>query len=616
MLDGHLHGVRKYISFVETKRLQRMTRASFLCFLAAAFCATGVTAGQSAEAGSAATLRVDTNLVVVDITVTDAHQNPIHNLTAADFNLREDGHAQTIRTFEEHTANEAVPPSQPLPSPKLEPGEFTNVSPTSATGSLNIVLLDKLNTPMEDQAYSLDQLSQYLKSAPAGTRIAVVSLTSSQLFLIQGFTSDPELLRAALSSKKAAMSASLFLDNPVSGGARTTVGEGMKTKFRRELTLNALNELGHYLGGFSGRKNLIWFSASFPVSFASIGRESWANSPDLDHEFKEMVNLLAHNQVAVYPIDARGLVGNPWFDASNSGGRNVVANIQDLSNSIQRTATNAASQKWHMTDIADPTGGQAFVNTNDLKGAVSQVINAGSNYYTLTYSPTNRKWNDQYRKIQIQLDRDGLALSYRRGYYATDPNASARHTNQKSGSAEPATYSAMRTLMVRGAPEPTEIRFESSVRPAIADTEPSLAAGNQGSPNVKGPYRLYSVHYIADQRDIECPSGPGGENVCTLQFVACVYDAEGRLINTQLNQIRTTITASYYAAFRQSGLHPGFQYQQEISVPVKGEYYLRLGIHDLTTNRVGALELPVSLVSTLPPISAIGAVPATGTAAH
>jgi VWFA-related protein len=562
--------------------------------------------------GSAASIRVDTNLVVVDVTVNDYHQNPVHNLTAADFNLREDDQAQTIKTFEEHTANEAVSPSLLPWSAKLEPGVFTNDSPIQATGSLNVVLLDKLNTPMQDQAYSLDQLSQYLKSAPAGTRIAVVSLTSLRLSLLQGFTSDPELLRSALSNKTAAINASLFLDNPVSGGARTTVGEGLKSRFRRELTLNALNELGHYLGGFPGRKNLIWFSASFPVSFVPNGRERWARSPDLDDEFKEMVNLLAHNQVAVYPIDARGLVGDPWFDASNSGGANVVASIQGLSNNIQRTSTNAAIQKWAMADIADPTGGQAFMNTNDLKDAMSQAINAGSNYYTLTYSPTSRKWNDQYRKIQIQLDRDGLALFYRRGYYATDPNAHAHHTEQRPGSAEPATYSAMRASMVRGAPEPTEIRFEAGVRPAIADPKPALAAGNRGNPKVRGPYHLYSIHYIAHQRDIECPSSPGGGNVCTVQFVACVYDTDGLLINTQVNEIKTTIKGAYYAALRQPGLHPGFQYQQEISVPVKGEYYLRLGIHDLTTNRVGTLELPVSLVSTLPPLSALGAAPASG----
>jgi hypothetical protein len=325
-----------------------------------------------------------------------------------------------------------------------------------------------------------------------------------------------------------------------------------------------------------------------------------------------MVNLLAHNQIAVYPIDARGLVGDSWFDAANPGPRTVSASNAGLSNSVQKTATSAAAQEWAMTDIADPTGGQAFMNTNDLKGAVAQAIDAGSNYYTLTYSPTSHKWNGQYRKIQLQLDRQGLALSYRRGYYATDPNASVHHTKQKTGSAEPAPYSAMRAAMVYGGPEPTEIRFEAGVRPTIADSEFALAPGNQGNPKLKGPYRRYSVHYIAHQRDIDCPSNLADANVCTVQFVACVYDTDGLLINTQINEIKSTIKSAYYAALRQPGLHPGFQYQQEISVPVKGEYYLRVGIHDLATNRVGALQLPVSLVSVLPS-SAMGIPPASGT---
>jgi VWFA-related protein len=589
-----------------------MARAWFLCFLAVSLCVPVVAAGQSSGPESTATIRVDTNVVVVDITVTDSHQNPVHNLTATDFSLREDGQAQAIKTFEEHTADEAARPSLLPPSPKLEPGVFTNVSPIPASDSLNIVLLDKLNTPMVDQSYSLDQLSKYLKVAPVGTRLAVVSLTSRQLSLLQGFTSDPELLRVALSSKKAAMNASLFLDNPVSGRAKTTVGGGLKARFRRELTLNALNELGRYLSGFPGRKNLIWFSASFPVSIVPDGRERWASSADLDDEFKEMVNLLAHNQIAIYPIDARGLVSDSWFDASNAGASNVAASIQGLSNSVQKTSMNAAIQKWAMTNIAGPTGGQAFMNTNDLKGAVSQAIDAGSNYYTLTYSPRSRKWNGQYRKIQIQLDRQGLTLAYRRGYYATDPNAPAHHTELRIGSTEPGPYSAMRAAMVRGAPEPTEIRFEVGVRPAIADLEPVLAPGNQGNPKMKGPYRRYGIHYIAHQRDIECPSSPGDANVCTVQFVAFVYDADGRLMNTQVNEIKLTIKSAYYAALRQPGIHPAFQCQQEISVPAKGEYYLRVGVHDLTTNRIGALELPVSAVSALPPLSAISAAPASG----
>jgi hypothetical protein len=174
----------------------------------------------------------------------------------------------------------------------------------------------------------------------------------------------------------------------------------------------------------------------------------------------------------------------------------------------------------------------------------------------------------------------------------------------------------MRAAMVYGGPEPAEIRFEADVRPSISGAEPAPALGNEGNRKVKGPYRRYSIHYIAHRRDIRCPANPEGANVCTVEFVACVYDANGVPINTQGNEIKAKINSSYYVASQQPGVHPGFQFVQEISVPVKGEYYLRVGIHDLATDRVGAIELPISAVSQLPPLSAINAVPASGPAAR
>ena len=579
-----------------------MTRTLLCCFLAVPLFPSIVALGQSPQAVPDATLQLNTDLVVVDVVVTDAHQNPVHNLTAADFTLREDDHVQTIKTFTEHTAKEVATFIAPT-SPKLDPGVFTDDPPVPANGPLNIVLLDRLNTPMQDQAYAMDQLSAYVKTAPAGTRIAIATLTSGQLSLLQGFTSDTELLRAALTSKHAEMNASLYLDNPVSGGGKVASDAGAKARFRREFTLNALDELGRYLSFFPGRKNLIWFSASFPVSMIPTGRDVWSTTPYLEDEFKKTLNLLALNQVAVYPIDAAGLTGTTWFDAANPGASTVLASNQGLSNSFQNASLRAANQKWAMTDIADPTGGQAFVNTNDLKGAVAQAVDAGSNYYALTYSPTSHNWNGQYRKIQVELNRPGLALVYRRGYYAIDPDAPAPKAEQKTGSNEPAPYNAMRAAMAYGAPEPAEIRFEAYVRPSIAGTEPALAPGNQNNARVKGPYRRYSVHYVAHERDIQCPVSPGGVNICTVEFAVCVYDVHGNLILSRGNKINAKIKSTYYTAFQQPGLHPGFQYRQEISVPAKGEYYLRVGVHDLTTNRVGAIELPVSVVSVLPPLS-------------
>jgi VWFA-related protein len=603
-----------------------MSTAFLRCFLAASFCApflagaqapTPAPAQTSAPASEPAdTLHVQTNLVVIDVIVTDSHQNPVHDLTQADFNLKEDGHPQTIKSFEEHKAQQAATVSQP-PGPKRDPGNFTNEFDLAPAGPLNLILLDHLNTSEADQSKSLDQVAQYLKTAPAGARFAILILNSTQMYLLQGFTTDHDLLLSALNNKKAAPSFPVYFTAATASSPTGPPGSNPATiaKFeaRRQLTLDSLNQLGRYLGQLPGRKNLLWFSSSFPISILPNGDAPENMRPGYIEEFRETVNLLAHNQVAVYPIDTRGLTTEPLFTSSNAntgGGRaNPVVPSQN-----DTFYSGNATRRAAMEDIADATGGQAFSNNNSLKESVSRAVEGGSNYYTLAYTPSSDKWKGQYRKIQIEASRKGLTLAYRRGYYANDPNAPVQQkdekTDAKTDTNEPTPRSAMQTAMVHGGPEPTEILFDAIVRPSISSEEPAVYPHNQPNASAKGPFRRYNVHYKAHLDDIHCNATPQGPLYCAVEFVTCVYDADGQLVNTQVNDIKEMVKPDFFASVHRAGNKPEFQYKQEISVPVKGEYYLRVGVHDLLTNHVGALELPVSAASNLPPLSASSTAPA------
>ncbi|MGA7156146.1 MAG: VWA domain-containing protein [Acidobacteriaceae bacterium] len=577
-----------------------MTRIISIECAAIFLCAGCAAVAQAPPKQDIPSLQLNANLVVVDVVVRDDKSNPVHRLNARNFSVRENGHLQTIKTFEEHTATNVAQSGQPINPSELAPGQFTNNSLTSPNRSLNLILLDKLNTPMQDQTYCVDQVANYLTSAPAGTDIAVVTLTSSGMFLLQGFTSDPRMLRGATKNTNVGMKASLLANNPVSGRSRKAVGSRLKARVRRELTLGALNQLARYLSGFPGRKNLIWLSASFPIGIDPAEDGGFAHSQVLDDEFRDTVNLLAFNRVAVYPVDARGLVSQSYFAASNPGANNMSASISALSSSDQAFFAHEAARAFAMADIAAPTGGNAFMNTNDLKGAVGKAIEEGSDYYTLTYSPSDPRENKQYRKINVQVNLPGSNLSYRRGYYEANPAKSTPRTEESINPTAPVAYSAMRAAMVYGSPEPTQISLQTNIRPVTTNTTPSVAKGNQPGPKTRGPYRLYSVHYIAHLRDIECPAISSSAVACSLEIFAFVYNSSGALVNSQANELRATIKASYYAAMHQPGLVPGFQYRQEISVPIKGDYFLRLGIHDLNSDRVGTLEVPVSAVDSLP----------------
>ncbi len=590
------------------------------CLLAGFVCTSVSAAGQSTSTEPITTIHTSSKLVITDVVVTDSKQEPIHHLAGSDFMLLEDGHPQKIKIFEEHTSNTPVS-VQPLP--KLPPGKFTNYSVVPVNGALNILLLDKLNTPMEAQQQVRDQILKYLKEAPAGTRIAIFGL-STQLKMLQGFTSDPELLRQLVAGKKAnevssplmnsgSDSNSLGMDtmanasDAIMGDAPDNATimsalqefdaqqESFQSMLRARYTLDAFNQLARYLSTLPGRKNLIWFSGAFPINIQPDGdqQDPFSAMATAEDEYRDTVNLLTRSQVAVYPIDARELMVNPAMNASNTTHINLKNPIaSDNSFYKQQDAEHNT-----MNTMAEDTGGKAYINTNDLKSAVAKAIEAGSNYYTLAYAPTNRNENGEYRKIEIKLNHSGAKLAYRRGYF-TDRPATSKHSDAVQNAQDAtSTYNPIRAAMLHGAPTPQQIVFFADVRPANTETEETPATGNSPEPKTTGPYHRYASTFVVNPKDLNCPATPGGQHHCDAEFLTFVYDSSGALVNMEMSGLETSLSEDKFTNFIKAPL----VYHQQISVPIKGEYYLRLGIYDRSADHVGALELPVAVAAKLPP---------------
>jgi len=116
-----------------------------------------------------ATIHARTNLVVVDVVVTDSKKNPVHGLQKSDFTLMEDGKLQVVRSFEEHSSSPAAEQIESAPEAACRPVHQQVGSP--ANGPVNVLLLDYLNTPVASQPYARRQLLEFLDKAPAGTRM-------------------------------------------------------------------------------------------------------------------------------------------------------------------------------------------------------------------------------------------------------------------------------------------------------------------------------------------------------------------------------------------------------------------------------------------------------------
>jgi VWFA-related protein len=539
--------------------------------------------------------------------------------------------------------------------PKLPPGLFSNQLPAPDNGPVNVLLLDYLNTPLTAHLRLRAQLIDFLKKAPPGTRIAIIGL-SNGLTMLQGFTSDKQVLEGALTSKEGLPRVSNILEHPVIGGTDddTTISDNLfqgQTQFNNDGvqavfdavkrfeemrtadnqiqrvldTLSAFNQLARYLVAIPGRKNVIWFSAGFPLDIQpdldSVNHPNMGAS--FDEDLRKTDNLLTQAQIAVYPIDVEGVVTDPSMDMTNpsptlaqlcppisqqlavlnGGGGSGTCGAQ-AAQAQMAFLKQQAQQHLTMEAMAEETGGKAFYNTNDLTSAIRTATASGSNYYTLSYSPGNQVWDERFRSIKLKVDEPGVVLSYRQGYYAVDPENAHRTVAQGSAMVlQPPT--TMATAMLHGGPEGSQILFKARIRPSSDVPSTTVLAADQSSPDVKvkGPFKAYGVDLVPDLKAVNCDLESDGNRHCALEFWTFVYNAEGEKLISASDRFQTKLTPTAYAKL----LSGGMAFHQEISVPVKGRYFLRTAIHDLNSDRVGTLEIPVSAVANLAPLKIPGA---------
>jgi VWFA-related protein len=554
------------------------------------------------------TLQVYSRLTVVDVTVTDAKGQPVHDLKQSDFAIKEDGNAQPINSFSEVRAD--LPVSQ-NPAQRLPPDVYTNLQPAPTTSAVNILLLDTLNTTSSDQVALRQESIKYLKSMPRGTRVAVLGLGTS-LRILQGFTSDPAVLIAAVDSKKNRALPSPFdstdiddtmdsqIDNTADDGtaAVLTQFENEESSFqadmRNRMTLEALNQIAGYVAGIKGRKNLIWFTSGMPLNiFPTGGINDLQGMTDYTKDLRKTTDLLTDAEVAVYPVDARALFTNPSLGADqhlDTINKNTGAKVSAAEGAFQKKK---GDEQLSMLAVAEATGGVAYFNTNGLKEAVAKAIDNGANYYTVSYVPPDLAFDGRYHSIDVAVDRPGVHLSYRKGYDADDIARNQIANGVTLSASAPEPYgSNLQASMARGVPPSSQVLFDLRVAPSPPPKPSDPPLLGQLDPKLKGKPRVrYDLEYFFPTRQITFAQDAAGARTASLQFAVDAYDVYGKLIS-RLDQKRDlNLTAEQYQQFIRSRAQ---QYFQQIDLP-HGEIFLRVGILDGVSDKVGTLEIPLTV---------------------
>jgi VWFA-related protein len=564
---------------------------------------------QPDNSSNAFSMKAYSRLTVEDVLVYDGKENPVRGLPQSAFTILEDGKPQPIRAFSEYTANTALVTRQ---LPKLPPHIYTNLQPSPTTSAVNILLLDSLNTSPADQIFIKDEATRFLKSMQPGTRIAIMAL-GSRLRLLQGFTTDSNILLAALNTKKNRSLPSPFIDTATpdaiesleevaDADAASALQEfeneqsSFQSDMRKRMTLEALNQIASYVADTKGRKNLIWFTSGVPLQvFPQGGVDDLASMSDYSRDLRHTTDLLTIAQVAVYPVDAGGVMTNPSASVVHPPTGFSSGRGDSMGNAIQAFDMKTAQAHLSMDTVADATGGIAYYNTNGLKEAVAHAIANGENYYTLFYAPPDPDFDGKFHKITVKVNVPNVRLSYRTGYYSDNIERNELTPGLTLATTAPEPYgSNMAASMGRGVPTSTQLLFTVRVEPR---GDGKLAAGEKVlgtlDPKLAGKalYR-YVFQYALPGRQITFKDGPDKLHTATLEFDIAAYDVFGKLVTSISQTINLPLSEERYQQLQ----HKPFELLQGLDLPA-GELFVRMGILDSNSDKTGTLEIPLAVTN-------------------
>lgn len=535
-------------------------------------------------------VRVATHLVEIGVIVRDK-SGPVSNLTEDDFVVLDRGKPQKISIFSAETTG---PGSQPQPSeaqatlPSLPSNTFSNLPRYSAPPrSVTIVLLDSLNTVygssaesqyekspywMENVALRSAQLHliEFIKQLQPQDRLAIYGLRHT-LRVLCDFTSNRDQLLALLKNYDASSITNRRIvepgntmivegghDNPADGIAAGAAmsrfeneGSGARAAAANEdrgaETMAALRQIAAHVANLPGRKNLVWLTANLPFSGAA------------------MAHVLSPANIAVYPIDARGLLPQAFMPMADIHG---TADADDVSGASGHWDNMPAQSSQPigiptMQKLAEETGGQAFVNTNDITGAIRRAVQDSEVTYTLGFYIDKDLLDGKFHEIKVDVNRKGLTLRYPKGYFAFPDNAADSNADQH---------------MVAAA-------VASPIDLSMIPLQASLQRANQADTNA------FNLVCNIDPHDIRFT-----QSANLLKGAMTVYvigqNAAGQVLHNWSKTYNLQFTDNQYGNVLKSGIsfRQGIQLRPDVKT-------LRIVVEDPATAQTGSLIIPLSQIN-------------------
>ena len=364
---------------------------------------------------------INSNLVIVDVTVKDKSGKAIEGLSKNDFIVTEDGKPQNVTVFEQQKLT--LDPEPPEPPPSLEDKNALPDPPKTTITSagkdkilyhdkrLIAMFFDFSNMQVPEQLRAQDAALKFLNEQITSSDLVAILLFTTTVTVKTDFTADRMVLTDIIKglpigdSSENADLADDASDNGEDTGAAFVADETEFNIFNTDLKLAALEQVVRQLAALPEKKALVYITGGISKS---TGLENQA-------QLEASINAAVKSNVAIYPIDARGLMADPPGGAASKGSSRGGMSLSSVNS--QRATINDSQET--LVTLASDTGGKAFLDSNDLSLGIKQVQEEFRSYYILGYMTNNNALDGKYRKIVVKLKENTTAkLEFRDGYYA------------------------------------------------------------------------------------------------------------------------------------------------------------------------------------------------------
>ena len=544
-----------------TSTSNQPTRGVLAVLLALALLPSSLPSQEQAEY----TFRVQSDLVLVNVTVRDKNENVVRNLKAEDFTILEDNKPQKVISFDveniDAVANQDVAQTKPLPGAASQPSSAAGPATSAANAADQfkdrrlIVLFFDLSAMEPDEIdRAVTSAEHYVDTqmAPADM-VSIVSLGSS-LLVNQDFTSDHELLKKQLqafgegSGQGYEEGTTGTTEGTPDTGQPFTADDTEYNIFNTDRRLEALRSVAEKLSHLQQKKSLIYFSSG--MDRTGIENQS---------ELRAATNAAVRSNLAIYTMDLRGL------QALVAGGEAQNASLRGTSVYSGQSMINAFNSNFTtqetLVTLASDTGGRAFLDSNDFSQVFKGVQQDTSTYYLLGYRSSNPARDGRYRRIAVKVAVPGLKVDYRRGYYA------------------PADYQ-------HSTKEDKELQLQEELASELPVTDL--------------PLYLSAAYFRMEANKFFIPISlvvPGSQipftrssdrDKATLDVIGVVLDSEHHPVTRIRDTVKLAIDASSEVQKK------NVQYDTGLSLP-PGKYHLKFVVRENQTGLMGSFETDIDV---------------------